>query len=605
VRIPGEEFMRNKTNIKSLIVIITLTLLSIPFPGNTVARAQEDPERGQSENRDTRRTTEFIRGRLLVQFRNDAMSGTRANLIAEAGARDAGALPASDVHVIELPEGADERAMVNALQSRAEIEFAELDEIVPPADLIPNDPWYANWEWHLRKIQAPSAWSINTGSANVVIAVLDTGVDGAHADLSSKLISGWNVYDNNSDTRDVNGHGTLVAGVAAASSNNGMGVASVAWSCRIMPVRISDTNGFASFSSMASGLAWAADHGARVANLSYRASASSTVGAAAQYFLSRGGVVAVAAGNEGVFDSSPDNPYLLTVGGTDSNDLLYAWSNTGNNLDLVAPGSAYTTVKGGGYSAASGTSIAAPIVAGLAALVVSANPNLTGDEVQTILKQSTDELGAPGWDSSFGWGRVNATRALETASEAPGDSTAPEVSFLAPGSGETLSGTVSVLVGATDNVSVASVTLGLDGAIVGSDNTAPYTFSWDTLTSGNGAHILSASAVDAAGNSRSVSIAMSVSNTPDQTPPTISITSPTNGARVSGTVTVLLSATDNVGVTRVDLYVDGVIAATSTSAPFTFRWNTKKVRAGAHTLQCKAYDRAGNIGNSANCTVYR
>ena len=595
--------MSNKTKIKSLVVFITLTLLSIPLPGNTVVRAKDDPERGQVENRDTRRTAEFIRGRLLVQFRKGAVSEARANLIAEAGARDTGTIQASGIHVIELPEGVDERAMVRALRTRSEIEFAELDEIVPPADLIPNDPWYANWEWHLRKIQAPSAWSINTGSANVVIAVLDTGVDGAHADLSSKMTSGWNVYDNNSDTRDVNGHGTLVAGVAAALSNNGQGVASVAWNCRIMPVRISDNTGFASFSSMASGLTWAADHGARVANLSYRASASSTVGAAAQYFQSRGGVVAVAAGNEGVFDSSLDSPYILTVGGTDSNDLLYAWSNTGNNLDVVAPGSAYTTVKGGGYSAASGTSIAAPIVAGLAALIASANPNLTGDEIQTILKQSADELGAPGWDTSYGWGRVNAARALVSSPAVPGDNTPPVVSFLAPTPGGTVSGTVSVQAVATDNVAVGSVSLSVDGAVIGTDSTAPYTFSWNSLTCGNGAHTLSANAVDAAGNSTNASISVNLIN--DQTPPTVRISSPANGASVSGTVTVLLSAADNIGVTRVDLYVDGVIAGSSTSAPFTFRWNAKKARAGAHTLQCKAYDRAGNVGSSPICTVYR
>ena len=133
---------------------------------------------------------------------------------------------------------------------------------------------------------------------------------------------------------------------------------------------------------MASGLTWAADHGARVANLSYRASTSSTVASAAQYFQNRGGVVTVAAGNEAVFEPAPDNPYMLTVSGSNPDDLLYAWSNTGNNVDLAAPGSAYSTTRGGGYSAVSGTSIAAPIVAGVAALVLSNNPNLTGEEGQ-------------------------------------------------------------------------------------------------------------------------------------------------------------------------------------------------------------------------------
>lgn len=597
--------MNKKTRVALFIVFITVTVLSISFPRNTVARGVDDAQTARHEGENTRQMPEFIRGRVLVQFRAETLAMAGPDMIAEAGARDTGTLAGTGVHVIELQTGADEEAMVRALQSRPEVEFAELDEIVPPADSIPNDPWYANWEWHLRKIQAPTAWSTTEGGSNVVIAILDTGVDGTHEDLVSKLVPGWNVYDNNSDTRDVNGHGTLVAGTAAASSNNGVGVASVAWGCSIMPVRISDTTGYAYFSTMASGLTWAADHGARVANLSYRASTSSTVASAAQYFQSKGGVVTVAAGNEGTFDPSADNPYVLTVSGTDSNDLLYAWSNSGNNLDVAAPGSAYTTVNGGGYSAASGTSVAAPIVAGIAALVLSANPALTGDEVQTLLKQSSDDLGLAGWDTSYGWGRVNAARAVTMASGGAVDSTPPVVTFVTPGSGATVSGTTSVQVGATDDVAVALVTLSLDGAVIGTDNAAPYTFSWNTITSSNGAHTLSASAVDAAGNSTSASIPVSVSNTSDRTPPTISITSPANSARVSTPVDVLVSAVDDVGVFKVDLYVDGVFTASSTSAPFTCRWNARKARAGAHTLQCKAYDRAGNVGSSSTCTVYR
>src|SRR5438445_434046 len=152
------------------------------------------------------------------------------------------------------------------------------------------------------------------------------------------MLPGWNVYDNNSDTSDVYGHGTSVAGVAAATSNNGAGVASVAWGCKLLPVRISDLNGYATYSTIASGLTYAADHGARVANVSFRASDSSTVASAAQYFQSKGGVVAMAAGNESTFVSSADNPYVLTVSATDSNDALTSWSNTGNNIDLAAPG---------------------------------------------------------------------------------------------------------------------------------------------------------------------------------------------------------------------------------------------------------------------------
>jgi len=557
------------------------------------------------QRQDAVETSKFIRGRVLVRFRSETMSLARRDLIAEAGAKDAGTLPAIGVHILELPVEANEEATVRALQTRPEVEFAELDRLVPPAEVVPNDPWYANWEWHLRKINGPAAWSMNSGSSSVVLAILDTGVDGTHEDLAPKMVAGWNINDNNSDTRDVTGHGTLVAGTAAASSNNAVGVASVAWGCRIMPVRISDSTGSATFSNMASGLTWAADHGARVANLSFRASTSSAVTSAAQYFQNRGGVVTVAAGNEAVFEPALDNPYELTVSGSDPNDLLYGWSNTGNNIDLAAPGSAYSTTRGGGYSSVSGTSIAAPIVAGVAALVISNNPNLTGQEVQDTLKQSADDLGTPGWDSSYGWGRVNAERALSGGGGGGGDSTPPNVSFLSPSAGATVSSTLSVQVDAADNVGVASVTVSVDGASLGSDSTAPYTFTWDTKSSLNGSHTLVATAQDAAGNKSTASMSVTVNNIADTTPPSISILSPSNGARISSQVTVLVSASDQVGVARVDLYVDGALTSSATTSPFTTKWNAKKAKAGAHTLQCRAYDAAGNVGLSGNLTVYK
>ena len=597
--------MKKKTQRHFVVLLITLLVPLVMLPEEIVVCSQESHPTSGPDDRTTPSAPGFVSGRVLVRLRPNTLAMTSPDIIAESGARDSGVLPGTGVHVIELPEGADEQAFVTALQSRPEVEFAELDSIVPPADVIPNDPWYSNWEWHLRKIQGPAAWSVNSGTASVVIAILDTGTDEAHEDLTMKMVPGWNIYDNSSDTRDVSGHGTLVAGTAAASSNNGLGVASVAWGCRIMPVRVSDPTGYAYFSNMASGLTWAADHGARVANLSYRASTSSTVASAAQYFQSKGGLVTIAAGNEGIFESSAANPYALTVSGTDSSDLLYAWSNTGNNVDLAAPGWAYTTVNGGGYSSASGTSIAAPIVAGVAALVLSANPSLTGDELRTVLRQSADDLGPTGWDTSYGWGRVNAARAVSMASGGAGDSTPPTLSFVSPTSAATVSGITSVQVAASDDVGIASVTLSVDGVVIGTDNAGPYGFSWNTTNTLNGVHTLTGTAQDAAGNAANASISVTVNNSLDTTAPTVSIVSPVSGARVSSSVSVLVNATDQVGVVKVAMYVDGALTASSTVAPFTTKWNARKAKVGAHTLQCRAYDGAGNTGLSAICSVYK
>src|SRR5262249_836915 len=158
------------------------------------------------------------------------------------------------------------------------------------------------------------------------------------------------------------------------------------------------------YTTVANGLTWAADHGARVANLSYMMTNVATVTTAAKYFQSKGGVVTMSAGNYSTFDPTADNPYVLTVSATDPNDNITGYSNTGHNSDLAAPGdSILTTALGGGYIAFSGTSFSAPVTAGVAALVMSVNPNLSGSQVQDVLKKSADDFGAPGWDPSYGW----------------------------------------------------------------------------------------------------------------------------------------------------------------------------------------------------------
>jgi len=371
-----------------------------------------------------------------------------------------------------------------------------------------------------------------------------------------------------------------------------------------MPVRISALDGTATYSAMASGLTWAADHGARVANLSYKASTSATVASAASYFQSKGGVVVAAAGNQATFDSSSDNPNILTVSATDSNDVLTSYSNTGNNIDLAAPGTVFTTYEGGSYGNSGGTSVASPIVAGAAALVLSVKPTMTATQVQEILKQSADDIGPAGWDTSYGWGRVNVARAVSLAAgPAPTDLTPPSVAFASPTDGATVSGNLSIAVSASDNAALSSVTLIIDGVAAATVTSAPYAFTWNTSSVGNGSHALAATAVDASGNTNSVTLSVFVNNVLDTTPPTIKITSPSNGSKVTANVSINVNATDNVAVTKVELYVDGRLQAASTSGPFTIKWNTAKAAKGIHTLSCKAYDAAGNTGLSELVSV--
>jgi thermitase len=394
-------------------------------------------------------------------------------LFGSHGANQSDVVQQLGVHILKVPESKRARVL-NALKRNPDIEFVEPNYLVKPA-LVPNDSYYSS-EWHLPKIQAAQAWDLSTGTNAVIVAILDTGIDATHPELAAKLVPGWNFYDNNADTSEVYRHGTAVAGTAAAASNNGTGVASLAWNCLIMPIRVSDPNGYGSTLAMSQGLIWAADHGARVANISYGVTGSATVTSAAEFFQSKNGVVTVSAGNESTFDASTDNPSVLTVSGTDTTDVLASWSNTGNNIDLAAPGVSIVTTGGGGtYVAGTGTSFSAPIVAGVAALVISANPSLTAVQVQDILKQNADDLGAPGFDTSFGFGRVNAYRAVLAATSVaptPPDTTAPSVTITAPTPGSTVSGTVTISVSAADNVGITQVDCFVNGALLGTSSSA-------------------------------------------------------------------------------------------------------------------------------------
>jgi subtilisin family serine protease len=596
--------------IKTIIIIALVAVFTAAQSHLTFAQATKadgaDGVSAQGIREKARKQISFVPGRVLVKYRDDRPVYAYSLMNAE-GAREASELPGTRVRMISLPEGTDERAFVQALRLLPDVEFAELDELVPPSEMIPNDPSYGS-QWHLPMIQTPAAWSTTSGTPNVTIAIIDTGVDPTHPDLQSKLVPGWNFWDNNADSSDVYGHGTAVAGTAAALGNNGVGVASIAWGCQIMPIRICDPSGSGSLSAMANGLIWAADRGARVANISYQVSDSLTVKSAAQYFQSKGGVVTIAAGNDGSFDSTSDNPYVLTVGATNSADALAGFSTTGNNIDLTAPGVGIQTLnRDSGYAPWSGTSFSAPIVAGVAALVISANPNLAAAQVQNVIKQSVDDLGSAGWDPSYGWGRVNAARAVDLALQTVGsdDNIAPSVNINSLADGGAIAGAVNVQATASDNVGLTSITFSVDGAVLGTTLTAPCSFPWDTEAAADGAHIVSVTATDATGNIGNATISVIISNAPGRIPPVVNIVSPAAGGAVSGNVSVEVNATAVVAIDHVELYIDGVLTDTSRRAPFTIRWNSRKAGAGTHSLQCKAYDTQGNVGTSPIITVVK
>lgn len=548
----------------------------------------------------------FAKSRLLVEPRAGLSPSELTKILALYGGR-AHKIGQSNLYVVELPATASEQAIVEKLAHHPLLKFAELDRRVK-STFVPNDPYYGS-EWHLPKVGAPTAWDTTQG-AGVTIAILDSGVDGAHPDLLTNLVAGYNFVDNNTNTSDVCGHGTAVAGTAAAATNNGGGVAGIAGQAKIMPLRIAyfDTtyNGcYAYYSTIANGITYAADQGARIANASYGGLAgSSTIQSAGQYLKNKGGLLFVSAGNDGVNGSIPATTTMIPVSATDGNDIITSWSSYGDYVALSAPGlGIYTTSQGGAYGSWSGTSFSSPLTAGVGALLMAANPSLDNLTVENLLYSTAIDLGVAGRDIYYGYGRVNAAAGVQAAvaKTITADTQPPTASISAPLAGSTVSGLVAINVSATDNIGVASVALHVNGTTVAVDSSSPFAFSWDSTGVPNGMAALVAVASDAAGNQgASTSVSVNVSNyvappVADTTPPVVSITNPVAG-KVSGTVSVTTNASDNNGAAGITqwIYIDGLLKAQGSGGSLAYSWNTRKVSYGIHMIQAIAKDAAGN-----------
>lgn len=279
-----------------------------------------------------------------------------------------------------------------------------------PTTVIPTDPGWSQ-EWGLSQIGAPAAWHVSTGSKPVVVAVVDSGVDPNQPDLQGALVQGADFADGTGSTADQYGHGTMVAGVIAARPDNGVGGAGICWTCLVMPVKVLGADGTGTAASIAAGIRYAADHGANVISMSFVLSGPDAgVESALAYAHARGVLLVAAAGNTG--SDSPTYPAaypdVVSVAAVDPTGAVYPWSARGPWVTLAAPGCAYTTVPGGGFTSSfCGTSAAAPLVAGLAGLALSAGNGSTAS-VESALEQTAVPL--PG---VVGSGRVDAAALLD------------------------------------------------------------------------------------------------------------------------------------------------------------------------------------------------
>lgn len=361
-------------------------------------------------------------GTWLVEFRPDVTDATATRIVRNAGASQIGDLADIDTHVIKVPNGGGR--ILEKLATNADVVSVEKDG-TSRTTLVPHDPHWGR-AWGPRLVHAPEAWSMSTGRSTTVIAIVDTGVDRSQPDLRGRVLSGWDFHNHDANPNDDNGHGTAVAGVAAAAANDHVGIAGMCWQCRILPVKVLGANGSGSHSNIAAGIVWAAKHGADVMNLSLAGPTSaSVIASAVSYARNHGVVIVAAAGNEG--STRPFYPAaypgVISVGATTGGDSLYSWSNRGRWVKLTAPGCAYTGKPGRAWSWWCGTSFASPVVAGVAALIKSVNPRLGRSQIERILLTSTVRV------RGVSLGRIDAVRAVRRAAGMSGTTDATAATY--------------------------------------------------------------------------------------------------------------------------------------------------------------------------------
>jgi len=393
----------------------------------------------------------YVPDQIIVKFDDNLKASDMEEIISPLGGKLLEEIPQLKYWLLQVPTGQVTNILAS-LQSNSKIIVAEPNYTAQTFS-TPDDPDYTKQDY-LTNIQAQHAWDITTGSSDVFIAVIDTGLEVDHPDLSSKIWvnkgedgydnqgrakrnnqvdddgngyvddwQGWNAIDNNGELQDENGHGTHVAGIAAAEANNHQGIAGISWGARLLPIKALDKSGNGSYALIAKALVFAARHGAQVINLSAGGTGSSQLlKAAIDYADASGSLIVAAAGDTGLdrptFPASLD--LVIAVGATDLQNQHANFSTYGKAIDLVAPGvKIYSTTPGRGYDVRSGSSMAAAEVSGAAALLASLPQFHSTESIRQALLSSAKDLGDPGIDSLFGAGLLQAYSALSLNAGTP------------------------------------------------------------------------------------------------------------------------------------------------------------------------------------------
>ncbi len=398
---------------------------------------------------------EIVPGEIIVGIRPQADVPTRAAAVASTVGTAVEYNRNLHFYRVQFNRSWSMAGAIAAMKKRADVLYAEPNYVMH-AHADPNDTYYSSQQYGPQKVQANLAWDIWNPTAQTIIAIVDTGIDYTHPDLTNKItrdgsgtVIGYNAVGSNShsgnpnDPSDDYGHGTHCAGIAAAETNNGVGIAGISgWNglsgsdtanTKLMPVKVLDSTGSGTSTTVANGITWAADHGAKVISLSLGGGGSTTMSNAVAYAWSKGCVVVASAGNSGSSAFSYPAAYanVISVAATDRTDTLTYYSNYGSWVKVAAPGGGNTAgdyiwsttptyAAGGGfalnYDGLSGTSMACPHVSGEAALIWSQNPTLTNAQVRDIIQSNVDPYNPYGSHTiAAGAGRINVYRALLAA----------------------------------------------------------------------------------------------------------------------------------------------------------------------------------------------
>lgn len=397
--------------VTALVLSIAPASSSAAAPSFSASVQQGDrPERPRDLKPESRIDPDTV----LVKFDRGMSEAAKERAAARRGAKRVAKAPELGYELLKARGKAKD--MVRSFQGDPQVEEVSPNYIRKIA-ATPNDPAYSQgYQNYLKTLRLPEAWNRVRDARTQVIAVVDTGVDGSHDDLSGRLVAGYNAINPGSSSKDDNGHGTMVAGVAAAGTSNGMGVAGAAWLGRIMPIKVLNSDGAGEDWHIVNGIRWAAGHGAKVINLSLGGFEDNpALRDAVAYATGKGALVVAAAGNFGadipVYPAA--YPQVLAVGATDEGARLTDFSSWGDWVDVAAPG--FDIVGpwlNDEYYILAGTSFSAPLVSGIAALVRTKYRDASPADIHSRLRKTARDVGPRGIDPYYGWGFVDAYHAV-------------------------------------------------------------------------------------------------------------------------------------------------------------------------------------------------